>query len=110
VRSGDKLFVPRTPEAVAPELKFRSLSVGYEVACGLTDSGAVHCWGDNVYGQLGTGVAGPYRLIPDAAVFGGHKFQKVVSGYQRACGSTADGASYCWGRNDFGQLGDGTTT
>jgi alpha-tubulin suppressor-like RCC1 family protein len=43
----NKLWLPSAPAAVAPELKFRTVSVGYEVACGLTDDGTAHCWGDN---------------------------------------------------------------
>jgi hypothetical protein len=42
-------------------------------------------------------------------VLGGRTFQTVVAGYSRACGVTAEAVTYCWGRNDFGQLGDGTT-
>ena len=33
-----------------------------------------------------------------------------MPGTSTACGLTATGDTYCWGFNDFGQLGDGTTT
>jgi alpha-tubulin suppressor-like RCC1 family protein len=32
----------------------------------------------------------------------------LSSGGSATCGVTTEGASYCWGNNDFGQLGDGT--
>jgi len=32
----------------------------------------------------------------------------VVAGLIHSCALTADGAVYCWGGNDFGELGDGT--
>ena len=32
----------------------------------------------------------------------------VAAGDQHACGLYADGAAYCWGYNEMGQLGDGT--
>jgi alpha-tubulin suppressor-like RCC1 family protein len=103
------LMVPSVPTAVvAQQQRFRSISVGYEVACGLTDAGAAHCWGDNDYGQLGQDGTGPYRLNPEP-ILGDLTFRSLHAGYQRVCGLTADGTAYCWGRNDYGQLGDGTT-
>jgi alpha-tubulin suppressor-like RCC1 family protein len=32
----------------------------------------------------------------------------ITAGNSHSCGITGDGAAYCWGRNDHGQLGDGT--
>jgi len=36
------------------------------------------------------------------------KFQAVVTGAIHSCGIVTDGGAYCWGNNDFGQLGDGS--
>jgi len=38
------------------------------------------------------------------------RFVQVAVGLATACGLTDLGAAYCWGSNDFGQLGDGTRT
>ena len=35
-------------------------------------------------------------------------FRQVSAGTQHTCGVTSDDRAYCWGRNDFGQLGHGT--
>ena len=35
-------------------------------------------------------------------------FQAVVTGAIHSCGIVTDGGAYCWGNNDFGQLGDGS--
>jgi alpha-tubulin suppressor-like RCC1 family protein len=112
---GEVVFGPTTPTPVAPGLKFRSLSVGAEVACGLTDDGAAYCWGDHLHGALGDGrMRDPDnpndrpRMTP-APVLGGRTFQTVVVGTWSACGLMAEGVAYCWGLNDYGQLGDGTT-
>lgn len=112
---GESIFGPTIPQPVAPELRFQSVAVGADVACGITDDGAAHCWGDHLHGALGDGTMRDRnnpndrpRMAPQA-VLGGHKFRIVAAAAYRACGLTAEGVAYCWGLNDFGQLGDGTT-
>jgi alpha-tubulin suppressor-like RCC1 family protein len=51
--------------AVAGGLSFQSLSAGGGHTCGLTTTGAAHCWGDNRDGQLGDGLTS-YRTSPVA--------------------------------------------
>ena len=41
---------------------------------------------------------------------GGLSFSTISGGYAHACALTGAGAAYCWGLNDAGQLGTGTTT
>jgi len=57
-------------------------------------------------GQLGDGNSGFDRDTPEA-VHGGLAYSTVSTGLAAVCTLALDGAAYCWGRNDRGQLGDG---
>jgi alpha-tubulin suppressor-like RCC1 family protein len=78
--------------------------------CGLNPSGAAYCWGWNRYGQLGDGTGGTPaatdRLVP-LPVATALTFSALTGGGAHTCGVTISGNAYCWGANNFGQLGDG---
>ena len=84
--------------------------------CGLADDGRVFCWGSNRDGELGTvttdecSVGGGIScsLLP-VEVATSERFQSIAVGERFVCGLTLDNAIWCWGLNDEGQLGDGTT-
>jgi alpha-tubulin suppressor-like RCC1 family protein len=107
-----------TPLAVAGGLAFTMLGAGNFHACGLTSNGAAYCWGDNAAGELGIGVNaapdtcasghGPCSRTP-VAVAGGLTFTTLNVGTQHTCGRATDGTWYCWGLNNYGQLGTGAT-
>jgi alpha-tubulin suppressor-like RCC1 family protein len=109
------------PVAVAGGLTFSSIGMGDYHTCGVTTTGAAYCWGLNIYGQLGNGATtgpqqcnssnfGPAPCSPaPGAVAGGLAFTSVSGGFDHACGLTPQGAAFCWGRNDAGQLGTGTS-
>jgi alpha-tubulin suppressor-like RCC1 family protein len=44
-----------TPTLVTGGLHFSMISVGLSHVCALTTDGQIYCWGDNTFGQLGTG-------------------------------------------------------
>ena len=99
-----------TAVAMPAATTFASIAVGDIHTCGLTPGGAAYCWGGNTLGRLGDGTTTP-RLTPVAVVMpAGVTFASMSAGYANSCGLTPAGAAYCWGRNVFGELGDGTTT
>ena len=97
--------------------------------CAIMNDGSVYCWGDNTHGQLGSASSLPYIAyavkvtgLPDnvdALAAGGGGRQPAFTNQSGAivdyegdhtCALTASGDVYCWGSNDRGQLGNGTTT
>lgn len=90
--------------------KFTQVAVGRDHACALAGTGAAYCWGDNSRSQIGDGTSATAWPVP-VPVAGGHSFTSLTAGYQYTCGVLADGVTVdCWGANESGQLGDGTTT
>lgn len=100
----------RTPTAVVGGISFGSLTGGFVHTCGLSSGGATYCWGENPRGELGIGTFDSNRTVP-VAVVGGLTFTSLSVGGNgdHTCGVTSAGAAYCWGENDVGQLGIGTT-
>jgi hypothetical protein len=81
-------------------------------SCTILMGGSVECWGTNSHGQLGDGTVVDH-LIPAAVLLPSGEQAQYLSA--NADGSSfyalmSDGSVYSWGRNDRGQLGDGTTT
>lgn len=103
-----------TPVAVQGGLVFTQLSTGNDATCGVTSATAVYCWGDNRFGQLGNppletclGFACSTTPVQVPASQG---FVEIAVGHDWACALDDTGAAFCWGANEFGQLGNGTRT
>lgn len=95
-------FTTSARAAIAEEL-----SIGVNHACARTTDGAAYCWGANGQGQLGNGTVA--TSSQPVAVSGlGTNVARIGAGYQHACAVLTNGTVSCWGRNDLGQLGDGS--
>jgi alpha-tubulin suppressor-like RCC1 family protein len=85
-------------------LRFRRVTAGSLHTCAETRDGKAYCWGNNAWGQLGTG-DNANRLTPTTFTIG-LTFRRVEAGSQHTCGVTTGSDAYCWGNNSSGQLGD----
>jgi alpha-tubulin suppressor-like RCC1 family protein len=71
-------------------------------------SGRIKCWGSNIDGQLGNGTTADSYVPVDVAILSMNVDTTVASG-NGTCAILSDGTLQCWGNNDSGELGDGTT-
>jgi alpha-tubulin suppressor-like RCC1 family protein len=107
---GDGTAVPRVVAVPVPGLASGGQAVvgGMDHSCVLMAEGTVKCWGSNSHGQLGDGTttdrSGPTDVVglPSGVV-------QLAAGDEHTCAVTTAGGVLCWGRNNAGQLGDGTT-
>ena len=89
--------------------RWRSVASGQKHSCALDENSRAYCWGANSRGQLGIGSSTSAALA--MPVVGDRSFDKLSVGWEHTCGiETTTRRLYCWGRNDQGNLGDGTVT
>jgi alpha-tubulin suppressor-like RCC1 family protein len=96
--------VATSPVPVAGGLTFVSISAGHSHTCALTTDGTAYCWGYNGSGRVGS--PGSSSFDAPVAVQGGLRFLTISTGLDFTCGLTSNG-TYCWGKSDYRQLGDG---
>jgi len=104
-------FSPVQPSGVTGTVT--AIAAGWTHTCAVANgvaNGEVWCWGDDTYGQLGDGSSGagssgptPRKVASLAGVVA------IAAGSGHTCAVTAT-QLFCWGRNDFGQVGDGTSS
>ncbi len=100
----DGVLAGRTPSAVAAGTRHSLL---------LTADGRVFSWGYNFYGQLGNGSKTNSNVatqVSNTGALAGRTITAIAAGDAHSLALSSDGQVFAWGKNDDGQLGDGTTT
>jgi alpha-tubulin suppressor-like RCC1 family protein len=101
---GDNANCTRTALLQVSGATFTKLGMGVVYRCGQTSDGVVRCWGYDVSGAFGNGIAN--TTSPDALVLvaGGKSYAQITFGRSHMCGMT-DGVAQCWGLSSAGQAG-----
>src|SRR5205814_1920025 len=103
---------PRKVDALGTDTEH--LEAGGNTTCALRKDGTLWCWGSNIDGQLGVGVAPEYGAsmpcgAPAAVTALGNTVTAVALGSWHACAVKKDHSLYCWGMAADGELGTGAT-
>ncbi|MCL1975567.1 MAG: Ig-like domain-containing protein [Firmicutes bacterium] len=87
--------------------KILELASGNLHVMAITTTGSLWGWGVNTFGQLGDGSYGNFRLLP-CRIGTDSDWVAVAPGLYHTLALKKDGSLWAWGRNNNGQLGDGT--
>lgn len=84
-----------------------AIAAGEFHVCALMSVGAVKCWGSYEGGKLGSNASAD-QLAPVDVIGLGSGVVALAVGFGHSCAVTNTGAVKCWGRNDYGQIGNNT--
>lgn len=131
---GDPSTLSRAaPVTVTSISNLVTIAAGENHTCALDSTGLVRCWGEGTYGQLGDGftsdrslpapiddligpitvsVRPPLHSVPYAAGAYGRALRESLAAHFmfHSCVLLSNGSAKCWGRNQFGQLGNGSVS
>ncbi|MGH7591578.1 MAG: RCC1 domain-containing protein [Gemmatimonadales bacterium] len=113
VDRGDSTDLPGksfTPALVVGGHHFLELAAGDEQTCGLEADESTWCWGTSTLGNLGSNTVDHQLYDYPIPLANAPAFNHISSGDgDLTCGTTADSTAYCWGANDVGQVGSGSS-
>jgi hypothetical protein len=98
-----------TPTPVVGISDAVSGDAGYGLSCVVRATGEVACWGGNALGQIGDGSLVDRWTPSTVSGLSGVTAVTTSESGQFACALKNDGSVWCWGTNDLGQLGSGTS-
>ena len=98
------------PVQVGSDKKWTQIEAGFSHAFAIKADGTLWKWGDNEYGQLGFEGASIVTYPVQDTPYLNWEWQAIAAGMSHSLAIKVDGSLWAWGGNDFGQLGDGTTT
>ena len=109
------ICISDTENSVLKGKNIKNISANGYTVCAIDDNGKVYTWGKNNYGQLGNGKTTNSSMpicISDTenSVLKGKNIKNISANGYTVCAIDDNGKVYTWGKNNYGQLGNGKTT
>jgi alpha-tubulin suppressor-like RCC1 family protein len=100
------------PTRIGRDRDWASVSTGGRNTVAIKTDGSLWAWGVNTYGQLGDGTTTRYNTPTKIGTTTNWAYIRTggISGREHTVAIRTDGSLWAWGNNEYGQLGDGTTT
>jgi alpha-tubulin suppressor-like RCC1 family protein len=99
-----------SPVLMPTDVSFSSITAGDVHTCALGSDAKTYCWGSDGEGRLGNGSTSPDQPSPfPVEMPTGVSFSSITAGIWHTCALGSDAKAYCWGNDQFGQLGNGST-
>ena len=103
-----------TPSKIAGLANVIAIAAGQSHALAVKSDGSVWAWGTNDFGQIGDGSTAertrPVVTLLAPTANAAQKIVAVAAGRETSIAVRADGLALAWGSNQYGQLGNGTTS
>lgn len=110
--AGSGAIVPK-PTPVLNVANAIDLELGSEHTCAIASDGIssevfTYCWGHNGFYKLGDGTLQNHAIPSQVQGLMVNSAGISLAG-SHSCANSIDGTAYCWGSNQYGQIGDGST-
>jgi len=107
----DDRLTPTQTSSLGTDRTAVAITAGAYHTCAILDDGSVSCWGSNWNGELGDGTTTQRNTPTQTSSLGADRTAvAITAGDFHTCAILDDGSVSCWGANEYGRLGDGTTT
>jgi alpha-tubulin suppressor-like RCC1 family protein len=108
---GDNTVTPKSSpvQTIAFGANWKQVSSGYRNTAAIKTDGTLWTWGRGDLGQLGDNTV-VSKSSPVQTITIGTNWMQVSAGRRHTAAIKTDGTLWCWGNNQFGQLGDNTAT
>lgn len=96
------------PTQIGTDTNWSTIDMGDRHMVAIKTNGTLWSWGIDYSGEIGIGLTTPTVVGFPTQVGTANNWSKVSAGNYLTIGLKTDGTMYSWGRNDHGQVGDGT--